>query len=178
MQLRQCSLFGCLSMLLILPALSWPKNNPNNRSQERNFNGVAGTYYRGNGLGQNDLQLDAKGGFTYEEATDVGNHPDEWSGTYTVQKNLVSLFLSETSLEKRKLPDLRKLVKVSWGKRLYLLDAEEMRDFCNDINLGYEPRGDIHGDYFMRIAGFSNRRELDRHQGGKRCVHASGQIHC
>lgn len=41
---------------------------------------------------------------------------------------------------------------VNWGGRLYLLDVKEIRQFCNDVNSGKEPRGSDHADnYYLRL---------------------------
>ena len=44
------------------------------------------------------------------------------------------------------------LFPVNWGKRLYLVAPESMQGFCNDINMGIEPRKKLGGppDAFMR----------------------------
>ncbi len=140
---------------------------------------VVGEYYRGDGLGQNDgLNLKRDKTFFFSQSSDDGQSA-EWSGTYTFQNNHVTLTPSSeffslrttnfrtfsmcrnhakallTHFETKPSFPLKTLVAVSWGKRLYLIPDEDLRHFCNDINLGEEPRGDIHGDYFVRLGNYT-----------------------
>jgi len=55
------------------------------------------------------------------------------------------------------------LVAVSWGPRSYLIPADDMTAFCNEVNQGGEPRSGARGFYLLRrgdetkkIEGFPN----------------------
>ncbi len=41
-------------------------------------------------------------------------------------------------------------VVIPWGPRVYLVPADDVIGFCNDVNTGAEPRTDIHGEYLLR----------------------------
>ena len=43
------------------------------------------------------------------------------------------------------------LVVVRWGARRYLIPADDLIGFCNEVNQGDEPRTDIHGEYLLRL---------------------------
>ncbi len=41
------------------------------------------------------------------------------------------------------------LVPIQWGERLYLIEKEELSEFCNAINLGLEPRNDLRSNGYL-----------------------------
>lgn len=41
-----------------------------------------------------------------------------------------------------------KMIPVKWAARLYLIDEEELENFCNAVNLGIEPRPELSSDPF------------------------------
>lgn len=50
--------------------------------------------------------------------------------------------------------DAWRLFPVRWGARLYIISEEEMRDFCNAVNAGVEPRlGADDADYHVSFYG-------------------------
>ena len=43
-----------------------------------------------------------------------------------------------------------KIVPIAWGSRRYLIPADDLVGFCNDINAGSEPRMQDHSSYLLR----------------------------
>ena len=41
-------------------------------------------------------------------------------------------------------------IPVLWGERHYLVPADDVIGFCNEVNTGAEPRAGVHGQYLLR----------------------------
>jgi len=110
----------------------------------------AGEYYAGDGLGMNTrLILAPRAGHVFEWSS-CGRLADRNYGA--IASDGRDLRLSFT-FENR--PDgffgvAPLLSVVPWGARRYLVPADDIVGFCNQINGGSEPRTDMHGLYFLR----------------------------
>ncbi len=40
---------------------------------------------------------------------------------------------------------------VRWDKRRYLISPDQMESFCNDVNMGLEPRNNLRGPFYLRV---------------------------
>jgi len=104
---------------------------------------IAGSYYQGDGLGFNlSLEITASGTFTYEWRGCLGIY-DQAQGRVTRSGDEIVLVAGGDKPVVRLLP-------VRWGSRHYLVKAEEMMGFVNEINQGAEPRDDAHGRTYLR----------------------------
>ena len=168
MKKRSLQHFTLLTVSILLIAsveVVWPARGYGNSRTVPATVDIVGKFAQGDGLCGNTLVLNADNTFKYSEYTDAG--PDaNWSGTYRYLNNVITLLPSHDigkSENGRKILDayeneiklnrrwhLGKLMPIRWGSRLYLLSNTEMRSFCNDINLGEEPRGTLLGSYFIR----------------------------
>jgi len=110
----------------------------------------AGRYYHGDGLGVNvTVAMAPKGGFTFEWRACIRVY-DRNYGSVTERGH--SLVLSPV------LPNEQEgfkgtpteFIPVKWGERRYLIPADDVVGFCNQINSGREPRQYAHGFYLMR----------------------------
>lgn len=110
----------------------------------------AGSYYYGDGTGVNvSLDLAPKTGFVFRWNGCMGLYDQNYGA---VEEKPGKLHLE------CELPNERKgfrgiateLVPVNWGKRHYLLRADGMMDFVNDVNAGSEPRGGAWGSHLLR----------------------------
>jgi hypothetical protein len=143
------SMLLCGTALWLLPVQSQArKPQPHSRSAR-----IAGEYYEGDGLGFSImLKIDPKGAFTVEGATDT--LPFTFlsaSGSYLIRGGTLELTASKVDVDKSHLWErYSKLNLVSWGERIYLIPNSRLLAFCNDINLGDEPRNTVHGDFLLK----------------------------
>jgi hypothetical protein len=106
---------------------------------------VAGTYYRGAGLG-----------FSYSlEITPAGTFHARWTGclgTYGETTGKVLRKGSEIELEEDShgRRTLSRYQPVRWGGRLYLVAAEDVEGFLAETKQGKEPRRGPHGSHYLR----------------------------
>jgi len=109
----------------------------------------AGEYYEGDGEGENvTLVLAPKAGFVVENHGCLGLYGRNYGSVQVVDDRLK---LGFTFGSERKDWDLApELVPVRWGDRHYLLPADDIIGFCNEINGGREPRDVVHGFYLLR----------------------------
>jgi hypothetical protein len=129
-------------LLLLLLAAGPPPKTPDSKKQGLPPLDISGTYHVGNGFGGMSMTLDKEGKYIQQGYIDAGSQPPQIKGTYKVEKNLL-LLNTKT--------DVKRYVIVTWGKRIYLIPSGQMLEFCNDVNEGWEPRGDIHGDCLLRL---------------------------
>jgi hypothetical protein len=87
----------------------------------------------------------------YKSFTDDG-HRDERKGMAEIVDGTLrfSAEKAEPFVDRSQIPH-PKLFPVRWGKRSYLLEEDQLLDFCNAVNLGLEPRNNMHGPFYVRI---------------------------
>lgn len=110
----------------------------------------AGDYYTGDGLSANiSLAIAPKSGYVFEWHGCMGLY-DRNYGLVTFTNSRIRLaFTFKNDLEGW-LGIAPELIPVSWGSRHYLIAADDMVGFCNNINSGQEPRNDMHGFCLLR----------------------------
>lgn len=110
----------------------------------------AGSYYSGDGLGVNiSLMLSPQSGYVFEWRGCLGVYDRNYGKVDVVDGKLR---LSFTFSNKREGFGgiSSEFVVVAWGERRYLVPADDMAGFCNEINSGAEPRDEVHGEYLLR----------------------------
>lgn len=128
---------------------------------------IVGEYYRSARFWGCQLTLHSDYTFTYEESDDTDLDVKR-SGTFQLEHNVLTLHpatvIGKTASASKeftpgrtedKLADnwlVQALYYIVWGKRAYLLTAQEIPFFCNYVNLGREPRGTTEGDYLVRAS--------------------------
>jgi hypothetical protein len=130
------------------------------------FEQLAGKYSAGHKYFASTITLGKDG--TYQE--DSGGCTDEFfiSGKYSISSNKV-IFQAEKSAhnrhgEERTVEnDTHKSEKliINWGKRLYLIDEEELKEFVDAVNLGIEPRRTLTSDMLFLGSFFLKSEEPD-----------------
>ena len=120
---------------------------------------LAGEYYEGTGLYGTVLTLDRRGRFRFTTSRDNLGVPEKHNrGTARLVDGMLLLKPLTVKPVDEKWETLRTHYQpVRWGKRRYLAYGGDrgLLDFCNDINLGYEPR---------TFGSGLNRRREDRRQ--------------
>jgi hypothetical protein len=112
---------------------------------------LAGDYFRGDGEVAFSLTLGADGQFS-----SVGRHSyavfDQREGSVRVVDECLVLSLTVPVVTEGhpRFYLATELCPIPWGKRLYLVPRGEMSGFRDAIRLRAEPRGQPHGDYFLR----------------------------
>lgn len=110
------------------------------------FAEVAGSYYRGDGLGFNQsLDITAYGSFSFHASGCLRTY-DQSKGRVLRHGSLIFLGLiaprgwdiSESGF-----------LPVHWGDRRYLVQAGEIMSFVNEVNLGSEPRAAAQGTHYL-----------------------------
>jgi hypothetical protein len=110
----------------------------------------AGQYYSGDGLGVNiTLMLAPKNGFTVVWHGCLGLYDQnygavKWDGNLaklSFALDLTNGYIGRYASEYK---------PIRWGKRIYLIPADEIIGFCNAINSRSEPRDKVHGSFFLR----------------------------
>jgi len=123
-------------------------------SAEALLAGFAGTYYEGLGHYGTVLTLHRDGRFHFTTSRDHLDVPEKrakgmvwsWNGVLILKPS--SALRAEEKWET--LPT--RLLPVRWGQRRYLLRTDEVsiREFCNSVNLGEEPRRHFGIPYLRR----------------------------
>ena len=109
---------------------------------------LAGDYYQGDGLGANlSLKLRASGSFAFTWAG-CGGLYGENNGPAAVKSGVLRLAPTKPNQRDHFGTDTR-FYPVRWGKRVYLLTAEDIPGFCNAVNLGEEPRKTAYGRFYL-----------------------------
>jgi hypothetical protein len=113
---------------------------------------IACMYYFGDGLGdQATLVLNSDSTFILERSYDVVGVPKtKRSGIYSIVRGHIILFPNWLNIVSYAGGIHTHYIPIEWGKRRYLIPDEEMIDFCNEINLGREPRESPNGTFFLR----------------------------
>jgi len=110
----------------------------------------AGSYYKGDGLGENvSLLLSPTNGYLFEWHGCMGLY-DRNYGNIKLQKNRLQLSFTFPNTRQGFQGIAEEFVPVSWGNRTYLIPSDDIVGFCNDVNSGGEPRRRVHGSYLLR----------------------------
>ena len=110
----------------------------------------AGSYYKGDGLGENvSLMLSPTNGYLFEWHGCMGLY-DRNYGSIKQQNDRLQLTFTFPNTQRGFQGIAEQFVLVSWGTRIYLIPQDDLVGFCNDINSGAEPRKRVHGNYQLR----------------------------
>lgn len=110
----------------------------------------AGAYYQGDGLGVGIfLTLAPKAGFVFEWHGCVGVY-DRNFGPVTLHDHEIRLEPTFPNERMGFQGIVEQLIPVTWGERNYLIPSNDVIGFCNEVNLGAEPRADKYGLYLLR----------------------------
>ncbi|MGC8644581.1 MAG: hypothetical protein ACP5XB_32350 [Isosphaeraceae bacterium] len=105
----------------------------------------AGEYYQGDGLGWNlRLPLRADGVYSFIWSGCCGVY-DRDSGYVSYTDGLLTLTPAKPSPRQ----PLQVFYPVRWGPRVYLIEREDMANFCRKITTGEEPREDARGVLYV-----------------------------
>ena len=119
----------------------------------------AGEYYTGDGLGVNTtLMVAPDAGFVFEFRGCLGLY-DRNFGEVALSNGMVALSCKYPNSRKGFQGIAINLVPVSWGARSYLIPADDLPGFCNEVNQGGEPRLSGRGHYLLRKGDESKRVE-------------------
>jgi hypothetical protein len=110
----------------------------------------AGDYYAGDGLGVNtSLAIAPDTGFVFEWHGCLGLYDRNYGGVAWTNGRIHLSFTFENQREGFQ-GIAPALIPISWGSRRYLVPADDIVGFCNNINEGTEPRTSIRGFYLLR----------------------------
>jgi hypothetical protein len=110
----------------------------------------AGDYYAGDGLGVNtSVVIAPHSGYVFEWHGCLGLY-DRNYGTAVWINGQIRLSFTFENQRKGFQGIAPEFVPVSWGPRRYLVPADDLVSFCNDINQGREPRTSSHGSQLLR----------------------------
>ena len=129
-----------LCMLIICPQ-AWSLED----EQLSSVSGLAGKYYFGDHLGSNErLIIQEDGYYSYKGSRCLG--------TYAKSAGKASLVNGVLTLKPETASGTQPsdLIPLKWGDRLYLIDKDEILDFCNEINQAFEPRKYDEGFTYIR----------------------------
>lgn len=127
------------------------------------FKHIVGEYYSGDGLGFIErLNVNPDGRFTYQHYGCLGIYRREkgW-----VEEKDGYLVLHPRFWERRK--NLKKLLPVKWGERLYLVSEGRMIEFCSRINLRQEPRTTPYGPHYLRAMDVKTYEDYKKTPAGR-----------
>jgi hypothetical protein len=114
------------------------------------FKDIAGSYYYGDGLGVNcSLHVTPAGRFSFAWSGCLGVY-DRNKGTVTVTGDTLTLHPKKANPRDGFRGTPTAFIPVKWGDRIYLVPADQMVEFCSEINLGNEPRERPHGRFYLR----------------------------
>jgi hypothetical protein len=130
----------------------------------------AGDYYAGDGLGVNtSLVLAPSSGYVFEWHGCLGLYDRNYGGVVETN-NRIRLSFTFENTRKGFEGIAPEFIPVKWGTRRYLIPADGIVDFCNNINEGREPRTKAHGfcllrrgDENQKVSGFPKLPEEYQH---------------
>jgi hypothetical protein len=110
--------------------------------------GVTGRYFIGDGLSMIvNLTVDRER-YELTSGTDmIGVSPRRFAGRVSGDGGRLLLTQDAPSSSEKD----RALVVVRWGARLYLVDDDQMKRFCDDVGQGVEPRAHQFGRWLLRV---------------------------
>jgi len=111
----------------------------------------AGEYYAGDGLGVNtSIVIAPKSGYVFEWHGCSGLYDRNYGAVAWTNGRIHLSFTLKNEREGFQgiAPEL---IPIAWGKRHYLIPADDIPGFCNNINEGREPRKGSHGFYLLRV---------------------------
>lgn len=114
---------------------------------------VAGSYYFGDGLGQNcSLKLSKSKRFQFQWRGCLGVY-DRNEGPYHFDGDLLVLEPTQPNVRGGLSGTATLLYPVRWGKRLYLISKEEMVSFCSAVASGWDGAQSegLNGNHYVRL---------------------------
>ena len=110
----------------------------------------AGEYYEGDGLGENvSLVIAPKHGYVFEWHGCLGLY-DRNYGDVTSTNDRIQFSFAFTNKQEGFEGIASEFILIRWGDRKYLVPANAVVGFCNDVNSGREPRKQPHGRFLLR----------------------------
>jgi hypothetical protein len=110
----------------------------------------AGEYYYGDGLGTNvSVQLAPRTGFVFTWYGCMGLYAKNY-GAVESRNGLVVLRPELPNKREAYAGTATEFLPVRWGERHYLIAADQMIDFANQYNAGFEPRASVYGMHLLR----------------------------
>ncbi len=117
---------------------------------------LTGAYYKGDGLGMNcRLEVLPGGRFSYSSRGCLGLYGQN-KGTAKLA-NAHVILAPEQPNKKDDFGTATNFIPVKWGPRRYLVAREEMKAFCSAVNLGFEPRDNVHGRFYLKLGDEKNK---------------------
>lgn len=142
---------GSISFLILLLASCAPSLSPSPTSrilsEKAIFDEFVGEYPLIDTLGlwSMDLSIKSDKTFHFKVFPDAGG-PWEQNGSTEMNNGKIKLLVLSKRLPL--VPSV--LIPVKWGEREYLIDGEEIEDFCLSVKNGNEPRTKIHGNFHLK----------------------------
>lgn len=110
----------------------------------------AGEYYEGDGLGENvTFTIAPKHGYVFEWRGCLGVY-DRNYGSVTITNSRILLSFAFTNKQEEFAGVANEFMLIPWGDRKYVVPANDVVGFCNDVNSGREPRKQAYGRYLLR----------------------------
>ena len=111
---------------------------------------IAGSYYYGNGLGTNcSLVVKPEGRFSFIWRGCLGVYGKN-EGIARVENDHLILTPEQPNDSEGCGGTPTDFIPVRWGDRLYLVSAKAGKAFCDEVNRGWEPRSNSHGNFYLR----------------------------
>lgn len=151
--LRPIILVFVITLLILYFALEFVPHGNMPGNQMVNgvaFKDIAGDYYYGDGLGVNcGMEITPDGRFFFTWSGCLGVY-DRNKGGVTATADALILHPKRPNRGGgfRGTPTV--LIPVKWNDRMYLIPTEKMMKFCDMINVGFEPRKNRRGLFYMR----------------------------
>lgn len=143
-----CAVCTCVCVLLAImhciPALAIQTQRPEE------------VYRYGNGFEGSTITLKTDGTYELEywsdakDPTDPNNERGKSIGIYTNSIDFVLLTPTDKDRPRRFLPKPTRYVRITWGKRNYLMSESSVHYFRDSVNDGEEPRTNDWGDFALK----------------------------
>jgi len=110
----------------------------------------AGDYYAGNSYDMQRLSVAPSAGYVFESHGCVGFWDRNYGAVTAKDDRLhLSFTFDNTKQSFQGVPP--DFIVIRWQARRYLVPADDVIGFCNQINEGAEPRKSVIGDYLLRV---------------------------